>query len=119
MEDAIKKAVETVRGKCIVANPEIKYVICNCGEKVATEESGYHHCGAFLGGRERHEREIRLADVLLAMKEYVLMDNFGDIYRTKNGEIDHDHSSARWDLKKDDLSLQSEETVRFLGELLN
>lgn len=69
-------------------------------------------------------REIRLSDVLLALeklnedrKSYWGIDSEGEFIKFKRYDID-ENSNIFWDLKNDNLELQSEETINFLVELL-
>lgn len=69
--------------------------------------------------------KVRLADVLLAIQgRNYLVDDLGVFWKfTKGGnphyEVDYNNAKAeRWDLTKDDLSLQSPETLEFLATLL-
>jgi hypothetical protein len=59
---------------------------------------------------------IRLADVLLAMHERNRGD---DIYVHMNGAIiQFQGASEVWNLRKDDLTEQSDECIKFLSDLL-
>lgn len=84
---------EGIRKACIEANPD--------GD-IRTEclNDGYHY------------REVRLADVLLAIKKvgYGSTDEWLGVLG---------HLADTWNLRADDLESQSPETIEFLNQLLN
>jgi hypothetical protein len=103
----MNQKLELIRQKCIEANPEIR------------DDAGcFIHCRMLQGGQEWGDscmckvRTVRLADVV----------NF---LRTIKGSGNANRYAAWaleligiWNLRKDDLNEQSEETINFLSELL-
>jgi hypothetical protein len=94
--------LEKVRQACIAAN------------KAHRDFRDCQHCGE--GG------EIRLADVLLAMQNTnASLVFYGDdklcILEPRNRKAPG-RKSTTWNLREDDLSKQSEETVAFIASLL-
>jgi len=92
------KNLELIRQKCIEANPEI--------ESRTFQFQNLHI----------HDQHIRLADVLLAIKQKedgLTPVILGDIFWGEEGRMD-----TTWNLHKDDLNEQSEETINFIVELL-
>ena len=67
-------------------------------------------------------RPIRLADVLLALWEKRIKPLEGWLFVDIQGQfisgIDLEEKGIFWNLKEDDLSKQSPETIKFLTELL-
>ena len=86
---------DIVREACIKANPDIEV-----GEEIA-EENGMM-------------RPIRLADVLLAIREKMPLGNIPMGHGTSVLNLMMQH----WNLRTDDLSQQSPETLKFLADLL-
>lgn len=96
--------LEIIRKACIIANPDIQY------------------------WNERWEqvefREIRLADVLLALdinstdKRWNISVSSNLIRIERLGIIEFSDVVCIWELKNDNLELQSEETIKFLADLL-
>lgn len=92
--------LEIIRQACIKANPEI----------------------IISKNYERTIREIRLADVLLAIekkelgKEMCIGSDGQLAYR--NNHFTLTFLNHYWDLKNDNLELQPEETLEFLSKLL-
>jgi hypothetical protein len=89
--------LDLIRQKCIEANPEI----------MATRNCTHPNCQyaehTFSG------RSIRLADVLLAIFEADAEERADELI----------HGSVKvWNLRKDHLNEQSEETIDFLADLL-
>lgn len=105
--------LETVRGKVIEANPEIKNRIT----PVVGKRGGITY--------QTHTPVIRLADVLVAIgDDYAVIGN-GVFLRYKSfnrlgqdGDWILADRNARWNLREDDLSKQSPETLAFLAKLL-
>ena len=93
------KNLQIVRGAVIKANPEIMEIRV----RKLCKEHGFGndkcHCIA-------RQRPIRLADVLLAI---------GEIRPDFLLAVGH---LASWNLRKDNLEEQSEETINFLASLL-
>lgn len=131
MEDNIKK----IREACIAANPSIKDLVFGCEVKTPygnitklvwetrgksiwlTEEDSRYN----LEDLEIIGRPIRLADVLLAIQKKqhknitYLVSTFG-IFMDSHFNFSMKH---QWNLLKDDLTLQSPETISFILELLS
>ena len=128
--------IEQIREKCIAVNPEIKaftfglrvrsgegfYKLINIGEtdgeKWATylgEADELIVSGDSLIIDKVLGRTIRLADVLLALKgpQDKWIKN-SDKFRSHGWDV-----VRAWDLTKDDLTQQSEETVEFIAGIMN
>ncbi len=91
-----QEQIESIRAACIKVNPEIQ-------PPFFTHPS--------------HGRPIRLADVLLAIDTHVQF-----AFYFQNGDFIRYHDDKRlahYDLRADDLTLQSPETITFLSEILN
>lgn len=91
-----EQKIEAIREKCVAANPEKEWI---------------------LGDERNYDAPARLADVLLAIK--LSFDGgtlTGRLEETK--QAIHDLADFRWNLRVDDLSLQSPETINFLFEIL-
>lgn len=99
--------IETIREACIKANADL----------------------VELNGAEIPSRPIRLADVLLAIEEdkqvVISKEDDGAYFgKVSNGDTRYEHdisirwSPAFWNLRADDLTQQSEETINFLYDLL-
>lgn len=104
-----QQQIDFIRQKCIEANPEI-----NSGQFLqewSIEEINTNPRVAVV-------RPIRLADVLLAIGKKTTHD-FG-YYCCDNGVIAQTGSGAKanWNLRKDDLTEQSDECIIFLADLL-
>lgn len=118
-----EKQIEAIRQKCIEANPEIETQRCgNCGyemdggycRELDSEGEGQPHCP---GPSEL--RPIRLADVLLAIKnKSILVDITGNFWEWRSMNEAPRSFAATWNLRKDDLTEQSDECITFLAELL-
>lgn len=91
--------IEIVRAACVAANPTILKNDCRLCE------------GEYDG-----ERPIRLADVLLAIRDNTGMNRPHVHINGEGLEIGH---SRFWNCRKDDLTEQSEETLHFLATLLS
>lgn len=122
-----QEQLQFIREKCIEANPSIKLKGCTC--KLMADETG-----CLVG---THYREIRLADVLLAMNHNMI--DLGLSTSFKNTDMLHmfpqgnskkeeyisvanisvDTRQGHWNLVKDDVSNQTPETTAFLVELLH
>jgi hypothetical protein len=134
--------LDTIRRKCIEANPEIVELRFGCklrhdsgdmytvvrkerGDWIKTLELGDDD-SVMLKFCEILGRPIRLADVLLAMRvehsEYSVSSAgyFEEWSLNQPPDVFHltANSSARWNLVEDDLTKQSEQTIDFLYELL-
>lgn len=142
-----QKALEIVREAVIAANPEIMQLGFGCevaipelGVCVVTQEMRFDNFqlvpvskellplaqgNVFIYYFSREAlstlpilgRPIRLADVLLAMEEKGLRLWYYETEKNFPNRIVGD-VLAHWKLIKDDLSLQSEETIEFLASLL-
>jgi hypothetical protein len=99
--------LDLIRQRCIEANP------------------GIRQCKKYaLGSVEAWDRPIRLADVLLAMPKDALDYSMGGVEDKQyvfqaDRNPDDDLRIAYWNLREDDLSKQSEQTLTFLAELLS
>jgi hypothetical protein len=110
--------LQVIREKCIEANPEIKSDLMECPEcRLAV---------FWDGSRVLKQRPIRLADVLLAIGNMlIVVDAEGNFYRLKMmlnwkvPRITKDSHLGKWNLRADDLSQQSPETVDFIYSLLS
>lgn len=98
--------IEVIRKSCIGANPEI--------------ERKY----PYLGGEYSEGRPIRLADVLLEMGHrksgtsyFIDPDGYFHEWFSLKGRLDL-RSTVQWNLKKDSLTEQSDQTISFLSDLL-
>jgi hypothetical protein len=162
MQDKIK----TIREKCIEANPSIKDLVFGCKVKIINYDDFDHNDEYPLEqtityvteydfgesddvhtlevGHLEYEfeiigRDIRLADVLLAINKTNKKDSRGNVGIQSNGcFIFFRHSEGRpelqlaqwynrpreyfetyeWNLLKDNLEDQSEETINFIYNLL-
>jgi hypothetical protein len=96
--------IETIRTACIKANPEKVTLVVSEENPDTTVFDG----------------PIRLADVLLAIqattttKGTTLVNSYG-IFMDTHFNMD---MNAGWNLRQDDLTLQSDECVAFLASLL-
>lgn len=142
-----KTNLETIRQACIKANPEIMELKEDSKVEVADSVDFYTapyigDIGFIFNIKKRSKKWIqyevgfgngdwelftkkelkvipvfRLADVLFALGKKdvpgVFVSRFGEIEGKGNYQ-----SGAKWDLKHDNLELQSEETLRFLSDLL-
>ena len=118
--------LEAIKKKCIEANPSIMDLVFGCEVKwlhrkgiIARTftEHGWRMVQVNLYNKKPNTvslriealeilgRDIRLADVLLAMGA---KENWEDLIRGKNS----------WNLKNDSLDQQSPETIAFLYQLL-
>ena len=130
--------LEIIRKACIKANPEIMEL----GEGCIVKYRGFHPMvigryearsiaddGIVEINGEEYEvenilgRPIRLADVLLALKdknklgERIAVNQDGEFILTTTKE-NWFFYGEKWDLKNDNLESQSEETIKFLANLL-
>jgi hypothetical protein len=133
----MNEKLEAIRQACIKANPEIvelkfgcqlsllgrRYAVfgqcLNVWQIVSIERDLFHSTslpnGAdTFGVNAIYGRPIRLSDVLLAMNVQLFKDSW-DL-----PVLDYDGSKiiALWNLRKDDLTQQSPETIDFLYDLL-
>lgn len=92
-----------------------------CGKR---SEKGTFYCNvcARWGGEDRYElvfRDIRLADVLLALELKFKKNEYIRKFRPLLGPTDQEkEAKTRWNLRKDSLTEQSDETIDFLHSLL-
>lgn len=107
--------LETIRAACIKANPDKLF-----------------EYDTYPTDRSRpvwHEEPVRLADVLLTIGGADIMVNTGGQWIKYIGESERGLSfiveaasqmavSTAWNLRQDDLALQSDECITFLTELL-
>lgn len=98
--------IEKIRKACIAANPDKKNGCCG-------EEWREHFCP---NCSNRIPFVFRLADVLLAIENRksttgFAMSSDGQMMSTALGR-------GYYDLRADDLTLQSEETLKFISDLL-
>lgn len=102
----------------------VSFFVSKAGDLYRTfhEDFGYEDCAA-SNFEEILGRPIRLADVLLAIKnktgydDGVLVGCGGDFFLLE-GDDYLPRPKIIWDLKKDNLEEQSEETLRFFAEIL-
>lgn len=98
--------LELIRRECIKANAEIETYNCECF-------TGCHAIG----------RPIRLADVLLAIGEFghhniAVTSGSVIIEASEIGWRDCEPKRLHWNLRKDDLTLQTDEFIQFAYDLL-
>jgi hypothetical protein len=102
--------IAAIRAACIKANPEIE----------KTVGWGRH------GDRLIDDRPIRLADVLLAIGEkaksvgidgFVEVDQYGTFWMSAR-IVENEMRQVNWNLRQDDLTLQSDECITFLASEL-
>ena len=109
--------LELVRQKCIEANPEIAGRCFDCG----CLNDG-DNCST--GGVHSEPRPIHLADVLLAIGDRGLASMSISPVTIDYGKVSFiwepygQSGHFMWNLKDDDLTHQSQETVDFLAEIL-
>jgi len=107
-----KYPVITVLSKC--SDPNV-YLVLNFGGCGHLKTSEIYNCCEILG------RPIRLSDVLLALENKFYNQSVilkGGVFEMKFWTEKGIKACINWDLKHDDLNLQSEETIKFLAELL-
>lgn len=108
--------LEAVRAACIKANPSI---LCKDCEGV-----GYYVIPTMPDGEPEQqqcncqEREIRLADVLLAVKGSEVYSALFPLDGYLWSEMDSGKTVKFWNLRTDDLEQQSDETIAFIHSLL-
>jgi len=112
----MNEKLELIRQKCIEANPEILETLS------LSENAEIIHTRTI-------SRPIRLADVLLAIREKDVVISafqsdegacFGKVVDGNTNYDDRfevDWSLAFWNLRKDDLNEQSQETISFIASL--
>lgn len=135
-------SLEKIRAACVAANKEIdqrEIDRCVCGHKwlshdwPAASEANWEfrydwgpckHCVCRKFGDEG-VREIRLADVLLAIGQQMdrcyLVDMFGKFWSVRYGTEglqDQQWHGSEWNLRADDINLQRKETQDFIASLL-
>lgn len=92
--------IERIREKCVEVNPEKDWYPTEAGRYTSPEP-------------------CRLADVLLAMKVPAKDDeDFVSINQFGNFSLTGQHSVLFWNLREDDLTKQSPETLVFIGKVL-
>lgn len=108
--------IQFIREKCIEANPQIVERHDSC--KAHGKRGGLFKCIC-------QPRPIRLADVLVAIGNMmVIVDARGNFYKLemklsdKMPSFDEKAGTAKWNLLKDDLREQREETLEFIANLL-
>lgn len=116
-----QQKLEAIRKACVAANPSItieqtalERVSEICFELTLGEEDG-------LSTMPDTNRPIRLADVLLALNQKSETHWYWSVNTTGawfDGRQSVTHILCEWDLRNDDLSKQSEETVDFIHGLL-
>jgi hypothetical protein len=107
--------ITAIREACIRANPDIAKP-CPCPKGGIYDDGSV--CQRCDGSQWWVDRPIRLADVLLAMQgmNYVTIDPSGDFWISNTGG--RSKLGESWDLRADDLSQQSPETIGFIHSLL-
>lgn len=132
--------LETIRAKCIEANPEIVELKFGCEVREGgyifkvISKSGFEYTNYLIlniqtGGIQPSQligaqwniigRPIRLSDVMLAYgetKSGFPFKNRDEIVKNQVNTIMY--ITSNWDMRKDDLTLQSEEMIDFLYQLL-
>ena len=95
--------LEKIRKACIEANPDIM--------------REYHF--GWDGPPEVDERPIQLADVLMALKDKLMIDGYGKLFYDLGMNREHGlpEKDIHWNLKQP-LSGQTPETILFLSQLL-
>lgn len=127
--------IEVIRAACVKANPEIDSSVPHCGSCLDEKDLGYGDGMDFcccLAPHVKHPRPVRLADVLLAIKqkdtdmERTVEEMFGGggavcNYLYSALQAFASMASIRkefWNLHSDDLTLQNDDTISFLYELV-
>lgn len=107
--------LDLIRQKCIEANSEIVEMhtpFCDMEESAGH----YRDCRLYTCVM----REIRLADILLAVEEtknhLMMVSVEGEFYVQQTPYLNA--QGITWNLREDDLSKQSEEIISFLYDLL-
>jgi hypothetical protein len=141
--------IEQIREKCVAVNPKILAIEPGClvenleeggveivvrtnldmpKPEVYTDKTWPLYQAAYRFAEGSHlegyvyriiGRPIRLADVLLAMDEF--MHPNAQMLVTTSGEFDdcvHSTFQAKWNLREDDLTKQSPETIAFISKVL-
>lgn len=121
MNDQIK----TIREKCIDVNPEIENddiklselwdAISEAGHKEVFQNLSKNHW--LFAHNKVFSRPIRLADVLLAIQHKNFKEK-PDFWYKNVFPLVTPHYECAWINIKDDLTLQSQETIQFIYELL-
>lgn len=135
------KQIEHIRSKCIEANPSIKDLVFGCDISIYGKYfriiRAYEDIKSYdLENNTRYTiemltktiyiqilgREIRLTDVLLALSKVkncdgLNIDVLGAIREKVPGFTPQSYS-AFWNLKQDNLELQSKECIDFIFNLL-
>jgi hypothetical protein len=120
----MEQNIEIIRKACIEANPDIKskYHVStgnNLRCSLCGELDNYDNAGKCQNGVIR---PIRLADILLAIAkfgDYYTIDVDGRFIFGKEWiKESNDVLALTWNLRKDSLTDQSEETITFLANLL-
>lgn len=125
--------LELIRQKCIEANPDIVECLSCKGQGFTSEHDvpASHNggdgscetcpvqvqCIDCSATGKIEPRPIRLADVLLAIKKDGFSLSSDGIF-LENIDYETYKECGAWNLRKDDLNEQSEETINFLAELL-
>lgn len=105
-----KENIEIIRKACVAANPQVgNYDVCPCGMS---------DCQNFRDGRI--DAPIRLADVLLAVPHLKPKDHRNIVRGQAEsvGNVGFMTVICEWNLRKDDLTEQSDECLTFLADLL-
>ena len=121
-----QQKLEAVRQACIKANPEIVELKLGCAYRVPKRSEVFvvtseHVIETIKGmGVKIIGRPPRLADVMLPIGRYedlihVTCDGWFCVLGTPVNQF---FRRAQWNLRKDSLDEQSEETISFLYELL-
>ncbi len=109
--------LEVIRTAVIKANPEIgreKWRCTSCNDQSFFGSENLHSFQGCAGEIQKElyvSRPIRLADVLLAIGRPALYDSSAYFLYKNGNEV--------WDLRRDDLTEQSDECVAFLADLLS
>lgn len=135
-----EQKIQFIREKCIEANPSIKDLVFGCDvivKGIANDNPGCEYdivvddrikegrigLGYFgevpISELEIIGREIRLADVLLAMPTNSIFVCAKDGYIGHDEEMIKGHFKVQWNLLNDSLTDQEEPTIDFIYELLH
>lgn len=121
-----QKKISYIRERCIEANPSIKDLVFGCEVRYYMDSSMIFctpaneddYVTAVYTKNNTLQKIEDIEDYEIIGRPIRLADVLGTVYPD---EITNTHLAivARWNLKQDDLSLQSQETIDFLYSLLN
>jgi hypothetical protein len=120
-----QEQLELIRQKCIEANPdklaEHDHKKLPCQEVCTNRVDIYHDWNEREGGGCTYGVQlgpIRLADVLLAIGGRNVKSYYS-VHKDGHWCISNFRDLCWWNLRKDDLTEQSDECIAFLADLLN